>query len=457
MPRLDPPNSDPTPPTQDIASLVAAAQASRSADPDTPEGAKAITEAHARLGAAVAARAEEIAGITSDEVVQSWKDRVAGIKADHAVHDEENDRLLEESGVLLTKAERLRAVAERVEQEHGVGDERTVAAREAADEAWKEWEDFSTEVEDPDGCTETGMALEEALRGDDWETQENLDRLSEGYRQALAEVRECGGTLATTKNTDPEARELFQDAAQVYPTQWLEQGNPVRARLDYKRAHYSPGAVRKKTVPAPPETVPAEVWAFRRHEEGNVLLSEDTGPDGGVTVTYQRYVTDERPADMGKPKGRGWEGPFERPGGAVLYRRKATTTVTEVSGPEITSNSGHEGRQTAIHELAHRMEHVNPAIGKVERAFLLARTTREDGTREGLSKIYERGAVEKGRRDSFIDHYVGKEYDDPHFREVFSVGMESTLGKGYGGLLGVGNNAEDRHHRDVTLGILAAC
>ena len=102
------------------------------------------------------------------------------------------------------------------------------------------------------------------------------------------------------------------------------------------------------------------------------------------------------------------------------------------------------------------MEHVVPTIGKVERAFLLVRTTEPDGTREPLSRIYERGAPEMGRRDGFVDHYVGKDYDDPNFHEVFSTGMEAAVGTDRGGLVGVGGHRADLHHRDVVLGIIAS-
>lgn len=456
--RADPPPS-PVPTRADVEALVEAARASRTAhDPDTLEGARAITAAHARLGAAIAARGEEISGVRADEVEEHWRSRVEEMQAEFAPMDQARNARENEALRILVAVEQARNAADDAERDHGRDSAQAQAARDSADAAYREWDTLSGEdFDDEDRYQEVRMALEETLPGEDYETQGGLEWLTRGYQAALSEVRACGGTFATTADTEPEAAQLFTDAAQVYPTEWLDKSGPVKATLAYTRAHYSPGEVKKKTVPEPPTTVPAEVWQYRRHDPTNVLISEQADPDGTATVTYQQYAIDERPADEGKPKGRGWEGPFPGRGGSVRYRRKATTTVTVVESPEIISNSGYGGRVTAIHEIAHRMEHLIPAISRVERAFLLARTTDGDANQEELSQIYTARADERGRRDSFVDHYVGKEYEDPRFREVLSVGVESVFGSARGGLIGVGNHAADRHHRDVVLGILASC
>lgn len=78
-----------------------------------------------------------------------------------------------------------------------------------------------------------------------------------------------------------------------------------------------------------------------------------------------------------------------------------------------------------VHELFHRMEHVNPIIKAVEYQFWVERATL-GGTLEKVSPIYA-GTSEVGIKDKFTSHYQGKAYGTPSensFYELGSTGME---------------------------------
>lgn len=80
----------------------------------------------------------------------------------------------------------------------------------------------------------------------------------------------------------------------------------------------------------------------------------------------------------------------------------------------------------AVHELFHRMEHVNSAIRAAEYQFWLERQALTPGG-EKLSTIYA-GTSERGIKDKFADHYQGRTYGTPgggNFWELGSTGMEA--------------------------------
>lgn len=81
----------------------------------------------------------------------------------------------------------------------------------------------------------------------------------------------------------------------------------------------------------------------------------------------------------------------------------------------------------AAHELGHRAENVNPGVRAMEHAFISRRT---EG--EGVSPIY-RGSRERGYRDEFVEHYIGKVYKGGPTGdwEVLSVGMEGIFTGSY--------------------------
>lgn len=78
------------------------------------------------------------------------------------------------------------------------------------------------------------------------------------------------------------------------------------------------------------------------------------------------------------------------------------------------------GMGTAVHELAHLMEHSNPSVLRAERAFYERRTAGEE-----LVPLSS-GVDEKAREDEFLHPYIGREYYGQAY-EVLSMGMESLV------------------------------
>ena len=114
-----------------------------------------------------------------------------------------------------------------------------------------------------------------------------------------------------------------------------------------------------------------------------------------------------------------------------------------------------------LHEMGHRVEHVNPKIVKMEEAFL-ARRTHKNRNQWGENLIPAVGVWnpdEFAHNGNFTSPYVGKEYLNGEHYEVFTTGLEAVLGNNFGGLLGAptgyGTNKPDEDHRNFIIGLLA--
>lgn len=94
----------------------------------------------------------------------------------------------------------------------------------------------------------------------------------------------------------------------------------------------------------------------------------------------------------------------------------------------------------AMHEFGHRMEHINPDMLAASQEFLARRAAGEK-----LSTIYK-GTGEKGWKDKFGDHYMGKKYDNA--TEILSMGLQDLYGQRRWLLA-------DHDYMDFILGMLA--
>jgi hypothetical protein len=109
----------------------------------------------------------------------------------------------------------------------------------------------------------------------------------------------------------------------------------------------------------------------------------------------------------------------------------------------------------AVHELAHRFEHVNPKIKALEDEYLRSRLTKDDRLEPIYETFEEDDEKEVGYRDHLLHHYMGKVYEDGS-REIMSMGMEGLFGGQSGGLIGLSNDGKaDTGMRDFVLGTLA--
>ncbi len=396
------------------------------------------------LGARVAARAEQLAGITSQEVQEAWEARF-----DAAADAEE--------AMIFSNA--------------------TQAEQDAAD-----------------------ATFQAIYTGQDEQTLEDLGRLADGYRAAVAEVRDMGGCMAFSQEAGEEAaQELFADAAQIYPSDWLERSNdfgdaPATFSTSGQQASYSPSAlVELKDRPLGDnfcELGPREVFS---NQQISYVPIDGTPPGYGPANegrAWYREVNWEvhdgkrgRPASdpAVKPPGEGWElyqpgNIWRRPEGQ-LYETALRPTLTVMDHTPTGVAGKPPGYATAVHELSHRFEHTSVDILRLENAFVTRRTTLTSGERESLETWNPAIPEVQIRKDQFVDTYIGREYPKPkdapgnytaggtvlgnaeHLGtgyEALSMGTEALFGGSYGGFVGVGKWRADEDHKNFVLGTMAA-
>lgn len=386
-------------------------------------------------GDAVARRAEEYAGMTAEEARTRYEDRVA-----------------------------------------------------AADAAYKAADDFESR-----GAASTH--LRDVRSGTDSGTQADMRALADGYQRALADLRTLGGTHQWDEGTAARARAAAAEALSVYPADWVTQSNvtigtttelaggilgatvvtenaPV-VRLTTGRAHYAHYTPKEKILPVVNKTTfgdaEDENYYLRRSRTNpaeDITATEETR-DGRRVWSVAHYDVQRRPKDA-PPSGRDWEwwqhpdkperGAWRRP----LRRKQQVGGHPEItvspSPLRVADRSPHF--RCATHELAHRFEWTVPGITRLEESWLERRTTDPaTGEREPLSLIYPNGrgrmGMERGRRDAFVSHYMGKEYQGRGSREVLSMGMESLFAGSHGGLVGAAGYEADHDMRAFVLGVLA--
>lgn len=391
------------------------------------------------LGHSVAARAEHAAGITAEQVRASWAQRA------------------EKSQAAVDEAKRLARNAR--------------TARELLDAATK-----AEEVAGPQ------LELRE---GRDPQTRADLRRLADGYYAALSELREMGGQIDWHERTKREARDLFDEAASVYPADWIAASNahttnrrgesvgkPL-ARISKTRAHHHDGKTLKtrKKVVAEEYTTPSDstLLALKRYGrstnrfyEYRPLTEEEQRANPHAAATHM--VTKYEVCYVDNPVSKGWEW-WTNPADPdeAMWRRPLTrmVTVSEEEVPEVTTNlvqQSVEGRPdgfaVAVHELAHRFEVAVDGLSSLEDEFLRRRTTDERGNREKLVRLYS-GSREYAYPDSFPVTYMGKVYRHGSY-EIMSMGTQSLFGGDFGGLVGAGAYAADPECRAFVLGAMAA-
>ena len=338
-----------------------------------------------------------------------------------------------------------------------------------------------------------------ATRGQDDESREAMTRLADAYREVLAEVRPMGGELGWHEKTDKAAKELFNTAAENYPSDWIEKagvGPQPIGKISKARAHYirSKFAETRRRVPATrgalisggtAEDINREIDAelldnqflgITAEERARIVKDGMENPGEKVYARFTHYeahmVYGSEP-DREVPRGRGWER-YDRDYGEhrrTFWRRPRMKmeTVSGVSAPEITSdrdpvhvNDKPGGYATATHELAHRMEHKVPGIAQLESEFLARRAAGES-----LTRIYKGGRnAEMGYADDLPLHYAGKVYpgtggdrDGGQHYELLSCATQGMFGGDHGGLIGLHGDgtqySRDDDYRSWALGVLA--
>src|SRR5699024_6086512 len=212
-----------------------------------------VEGACAHVGHQVAAEAEELAGITGAQVREAYLERLKAAEQ-HLARAEE---------VHARAEERLQATMQPVldEIEAEEDPQRKEVLRGRARQMWDCPErararELGLEV------TRARQAKTDLLRGNDEQTQVDLRRLSDGYAQAIAQVRPVGGVgMVFHEKSAVKARRAFDEAAGVFPADWIEASNAAvgqespywaggtqRAplvRVSKRRAHYADARVHR--------------------------------------------------------------------------------------------------------------------------------------------------------------------------------------------------------------------
>lgn len=433
------------------------------------DGLDAREQAVIKVGAMVAERAEMHAGITADEVQASWQARSQAA----AEEFEAAKAIVGDVDAKLDAAMEERRAAYRelqdVERQFPPGSDAVQEARAFYDDCDQAYADTYRAREA--AYTEANYyprmwQLKQIEAGTDDQTREDLKRLSDGYRTALAEVRDLGGELRWHEKTTAKAKKFFEPAAQVYPSDWIAASNaralPV-GKVTRSRAHYTDGAqhVTRKKTPVT-DTFPISnleqvkrnyTAPYYRHE----VVTDASGKERVVVTYMERYSPYQHRMKNGKPTGAGWEQvTYEnRHGDQETVWWRPQTRMREVDStfaPEITTNGSSE---TSMHELAHRMEASIPQIGEMEARWVTRRTT-TNGVRDQPEAYSPRHRRERVRPDDFIDRYIGKDYNTGRYHEVLSVGAPMLFLGDRGGMAGVARHKRDDDMRAFVLGAMAS-
>lgn len=414
------------------------AEALRGTDPSRKVAARAALErmygsmdlAVTAAGALVQARADQIAGITGDEV-----------KASH-------DRRIAESLAGLE------------------------AAKEALAAAGKRGDTVQTELLEE--LAESQDALKDAKAGIDPETAEEMRRLIECRVAALEEIQPMGGSYRFAPESRGSLAKAIDDAARYYPTSWIEISNSGREMLatGEKRGEGHYQATKSLVVKETSRRVETEVfgpWDLPLTPDpwGDYAPTGEKGANGVELYSREAWIVahEGTPRDSsGKPTtAEAWEEWIHPETGEVHWRHPETQTkavgTKKVSvigvGTTVPANVAgmDEYHPVAAHEQAHRYEAVIQDVMSLEDQFLTRRTTLPDGTLEPVQR-YSSGVNVRG--DHFSEKYTGRRYADGA-TELLSTGMEGVFAGQYGGFLGIGGRLPDAELQNFVLGVLVSC
>lgn len=448
-------------------------------DENTPEklalGVSAREQQVLMIGEEVSARVDEITGITSQEAYDQWQERVAA--ADKAVEDFDHS----------PKMQSIRAAKEydaEMMQKYSVDNVGDMHAK-MTDEEYDHWKVLRRA--NNNAYKELSLLESNAskiLYGKDEESQRVIALFTEANRQAIKELRSVGEVAPQVREHQKNkgTAEFFTSSVQeVFPTAWIQNSNDmgeVLLKESPKRAHYNFHAIQRKRVkeihtaqeirradwkPDPRDITKAEWKVIDAGSDFN----EWEGP------VYEQYRSGWRSyswdSEKGQPKGSGWvkgrhavenykDGHITVEYEEGWFRKMSSMkTVEETSQAEIRlmKTRDEEAARVAVHEFAHRCEDANPHLKVLEERFLSRRTTNPDGSREKLVRYGTGTPAEYVREDSFVNIYMGKQYDHDN-REILSMGSEAVFSGTNGGLLGIGTQRKDPEMRSFILGLYAS-
>lgn len=324
---------------------------------------------------------------------------------------------------------------------------------------------------------------------------ETKRKLAYGYSSVVSDIRPVGGMIPNHEYTDRDTLEILnRTVGRYYPSSWIkaseDAGEMAVAPTGQNRAKYSahefypakpkPGLEVQESFAGLVSVEKVKDFIEKISREGIEIHGYGTSFDNGdgeyqvVEFAYRQEFNPERDQmdPNGVPVGLGWHFgyvPRTAPGGLHVPEEKVWYRIPVNYGRVVPTlfmaheSAGYEKQTaTAYHEFAHRVEDVvrDGIIEYLEEAFLVRRTTDENGEREELSAMKPGdgtfSGTELGRKGTFMMHYIGKEYLTHRSREVLSVGAESLFAGSYGSFMGLdGIHPADLDHRGFTLGIFA--
>lgn len=448
------------------------------------------------IGQALEDRAAQIAGFTAEDAAERHMVRVARAKEEI---DPFYDRLSKVNNQIRdTQGEIWTAERENPDEDHGELLAQMAALKATRDSIQQEADTRGAVIARDFGFGDIGPhevngTIRKIQQGFDPMTLADTKILADARLVALKEVRDFGGTIELNDNSSKRVAGIMAEVAQHYPADWVRMSNTagnLKVKDTKGRAHYNQASsqrVRKQSTEVRWRDAGEEpegdgwvsgVWT------GNGWSNPIENPDAvekyaqyANTDSGERSVAWYRPAfktrrsyryydgeSVTGPPPRGWTEAFETlsDGSEIrVFRQPAWRMTHGETVSELTVDKDRSGGQwqetagfgTALHEFGHRAEHMNPAITELEEAFLLRRTTGEDGQRDKLTNLYLSNR-ERGRSDSFADKYMGKEYNNG-YREVLSTGMEGIFAGAFGSLAGINGKTPDADMRAFILGVLA--
>lgn len=323
-----------------------------------------------------------------------------------------------------------------------------------------------------------------------------MESLNLAYANIIKEMRPVGGVLDNHELSDNELlNKMNRTIGSFYPSDWIAASNNIGNLAIRKvdgRSHYhsedtdnvynKDGWYAKSRIVGLPDSAVQEYLA-KMSEDGDIVKLADAAPfvcDGMMLriIVHPERVPFSLEHDLadknGEPLGDGWRlGHVLTQTGDVSvekqwYRYEYRRPNDINKNPNIPSinifRDSHPAAmsQAMYHEFCHRAEAVvnGGIIMLLEEAFLIRRTTNEHGEREELRPIrddhgWSIDATEFGRKGTFMDHYIGKQYMTSPMREVLSTGAEGLFTDRFGVFRGLMGNPEDLDHRGFTLGVFA--
>lgn len=342
----------------------------------------------------------------------------------------------------------------------------------------------------------------------DWQPQhraamnEILQKRNDGIKAALEELGvEFANpeTLKFSEDSHADAVKSVKSAVQFYPQEWVDASNRLHDDREFRikrskgRAHYSSNRKQRKLasstkvnvefkpadfVPDPLNKADSELvemenskWVdplsgkvqsvlkYRNFDDSKAYVRvhydySDVAKKGWEKVEYrsenyvsgQGWVSGEVVTAYRKPR-------LERELAEIQF--KAELTVSKDAYARVGNDPSF---RVALHEFAHRVEHANPHVTGYEDAFLRRRAgllSTSTTPAETMSAI-NGASTERGYKDNFPTHYMGKVYSGSNYREILSMGMESLFAGKNGGFVGLESHNADPDYKKFILGVLAS-